>query len=141
MSSRPVLRLAIAAPLHRVFDYWAPPGVEISALKPGIRLRVPFGRSRRCGLLLELADDSEFPPQRIKAALELLDTDPLLPTADLELLRWAAKYYRHPIGEVVFGALPGRLRQGAAPSAPGEPGWRLTAAGAARGRELVEGTS
>ncbi len=131
MSSAPVLRLAIAAPLYRVFDYWAPPGVDTSALKPGMRLRVPFGRGRRCGLLLELGAGSGFPPERIKPALELLDTEPLLPAADLELLRWAAGYYRHPIGEVIFGALPGRLRQGAAPSAPGEPGWRLTAAGAA----------
>jgi primosomal protein N' (replication factor Y) len=45
------------------------------------------------------------------------------------LLQWAARYYHHPIGEVVAAALPQWLREGR-PSAPSDlPGWRLTELG------------
>ena len=42
----------------------------------------------------------------------LLDSAPLLDAAQLALLRFAARYYQHPIGEVVQAALPVPLREG-----------------------------
>src|SRR5690606_39303968 len=38
---QPILRLALPSPLRRLFDYHAPAGVPLSALVPGVRLRVP----------------------------------------------------------------------------------------------------
>ena len=45
-----------------------------------------------------------------------------------DLLRWAADYYHHPLGEVMAAALPASLRAGQAARAPVEV-WSLTSAG------------
>ncbi|RMS13993.1 Primosome assembly protein PriA, partial [Pseudomonas coronafaciens pv. garcae] len=51
-----ILRLALPSPLRRLFDYRAPAGVTRSALQPGMRLRVPFGRREMIGILVEVVD-------------------------------------------------------------------------------------
>ena len=51
----------------------------------------------------------------------------------LELLTWAAEYYRHPIGEVLMAALPVALRTGT-PLFAQRKVWRLTV----QGRERAE---
>ncbi len=110
--SSPILRLAVPAPLRRLFDYLPPAGVETALLRPGVRLRVPFGKSHRIGVLVALTDRSALEPAALKPALELLDTVPLLPPDLIRLLTWAADYYRHPVGEAFATALPVLLRQG-----------------------------
>jgi len=112
-----ILQVALAGPLAGLFDY-RPPGADGEAavrLAPGQRVLVPFGRGRRVGLLVELAEGSDQPPERLRAALAVLDCEPLLSALDLELVRWAADYYRHPVGDALLGALPTRLRRPAVP--------------------------
>ena len=79
MSDAPILRLALPSPLRRLFDYRAPAGVPRAALQPGVRLRVPFGRREIIGVLVEVTDKSDVPADKLKPALELLDSCPLLP--------------------------------------------------------------
>jgi hypothetical protein len=57
-----ILRLALPSPLRRLFDYLAPAGVSRSALQPGVRLRVPFGRREMIGVLVEVDSQSDVPP-------------------------------------------------------------------------------
>ncbi|MGB9332275.1 MAG: DEAD/DEAH box helicase, partial [Steroidobacteraceae bacterium] len=128
-SDSQVLRVALDTPLRRLFDYLAPTPSGASAIPAGVRVRVPFGRQRLVGLVMASADHSELPRERLKAVLEVLDREPVLDTAALALLAWAADYYHHPIGEVVAGALPKSLRGGAAARAQEEQ-WVVTAAGA-----------
>jgi primosomal protein N' (replication factor Y) len=79
--------------------------------------------------LLEIRSQSSLPSEKIRPATEILDREPLLSLEVFSLLRWAAGYYQHPLGDVLFHALPVRLRKGLAPT-PGKPqGWRLTRAG------------
>ncbi len=144
-----VFRVALDTPLRRLFDYLPPtsPGA-LQLPAPGSRVRVPFGRQRLVGVVLASADTSEVPAGRLKPILEVLDPKPVLDAAALELLGWAARYYHHPIGEVLAGALPKALRLGA--SATGsEERWVATATGtracaageprrAARQRALLE---
>ncbi len=104
-----MLRVAINAPLSRLFDYRAPAG---SAATPGCRVEVPFGRRTRVGLVVELADKSEIPASKLKAAGRLLDAEPLFAEQDLWLIRFISDYYHHPIGEVAAAAMPAALRQG-----------------------------
>lgn len=128
MSSPPLfLRIAVPAPLRRLFDY-LPGDVDAGALGAGMRLRVPFGRTRQVGLLLETVQKSDA--RRPRPATECLDRQPLLPPALLDLLQWASDYYAHPIGEVIFSALPGLLRQGEPAERRGVEHWRLTCRGA-----------
>src|SRR5215468_10097011 len=102
--SAAVLRIALDMPLRRLFDY-----LPAEAQTPGTvgqRVRVPFGRQRLVGLVMEHADSSDLPATRLKTVLEVLDAEPVLDRSAVELLRWAADYYHHPIGEVIAAAIP-----------------------------------
>ena len=125
-----VLRIAIPSPLYKIFDYLPPPGCDPATLRPGVRIRAPFGRQRVVGFLLELAEDSALGPALLRPAEAVLDTEPALPADVLALLNWAQRYYHHPPGEVFATALPVLLRQGE-PAAPPviSPLWRITPAG------------
>ena len=125
------LQVAVPSPLHRDFDYLPPPDTDVSALQPGVRLRLPFGRREVVGVLLGTSDRSDIPTTKLKAARRLLDDRPLIPADMLALARWAADYYRHPIGEVVQALLPVVLRQGKPAKLPATPLWRVNAAGRA----------
>jgi primosomal protein N' (replication factor Y) len=130
-----ILKIALDMPLRRVFDYsWPEAGAE--PLSPGVRVRVPFGRRQRVGILLGTAEDSVVDPAKLKAALEILDAAPVFDPVTFDLLRWAADYYHHPIGEVLAAALPVSLRDGQAADDVVET-WAPTAAGI---RELVTPT-
>ena len=109
--TRPILGVAIDAPLRRLFDYRAPPSVEPEKLQPGQRVWVPFGRRKAVGVIVELRERSDVPEARLKSALALIDDVPVLDAILLDLLRWSAEYYRHPPGEVIAAALPGRPAQ------------------------------
>jgi primosomal protein N' (replication factor Y) len=121
------LSVAIDTPLRRTFDYRAPAGLRIA---PGSRVRVPFGRRHVVGIALEQREHSEVPPEKLREIQAVLDPEPAFDSRLLELLRWAADYYRHPIGEVLAAALPAPLREGA-PLREERFVWRLTVAGRA----------
>ncbi|MBV8342713.1 MAG: primosomal protein N', partial [Gammaproteobacteria bacterium] len=126
-----IFRVALETPLRQLFDYL--PGESAHAPEPpeiGARVRVPFGRQRRIGVVMAIAGASELPAARLKPILAVLDREPLLDAAGLRLLRWAADYYHHPVGEVLASALPKALRVGA-PAHASEERWTLTEAGTA----------
>jgi len=110
MSDNPAKRFAsfaIAIPLYRIFDYAIDPGKSGAA---GSRYRLPFGQGYKTGLLLEEHDSTSVPGDRIKAAGECLDDEPVLSEHMISLARWIANYYLQPLGEVLFQCLPGYLR-------------------------------
>jgi len=118
-----LVRVAINAPLRRAFDYLAPAAGP--APVPGSRIRVPFGRSSKIGLVLETGGASELPPSKLRRADRVLDEEAVVDGVLLRLLVWAADYYAHPIGEVCAAALPGLLRKGRPPAAV-EQAYRAT---------------
>jgi primosomal protein N' (replication factor Y) len=122
-----ILAVAIDTPLRRVFDYRAPAS-EIAGMHSGQRVWVPFGRRRVVGVIIEVRETSDVPAKKLRSAFEMIDSEPTFDGQSLELLTWAADYYRHPIGEVISAALPVPLREGA-PLTQAEKYWRLTAAG------------
>ncbi|MGB5247835.1 MAG: primosomal protein N' [Woeseia sp.] len=112
MSKPVILRVAVNVPLSRLFDYLPPVKHSAMPIQPGMRLTVPFGRRRQTALVMETASNSEFPADKLKAAIDVLDEEPLLSADDLWLIRFTSEYYHHPIGEVAAAALPALLRQG-----------------------------
>ncbi len=123
-----VCRVALPAPLYQLFDYL--PSADAAMPAVGARVRVPFGPRRQAvGVVLETAGKSTLPRARLKHIAAVLDPAPLLPEKLLSLLRWAADYYHHPVGEVIAAALPTLLRQGRAPEAAHVTVWRATPAG------------
>ncbi|MCX2979782.1 primosomal protein N' [Halieaceae bacterium IMCC14734] len=128
----PILRLAIACPLRQLFDYTPPPDLNpdtLELLKPGVRLLVPFGRRQVTAILVETAAESALPADKLRAAVQLLDTEPVLTQPLLQLCQWAATYYKHPLGEILFAALPAQLRRGTEHNPAGTRQWRLSDAG------------
>src|SRR5580704_15074802 len=126
MTPTGVFRVALDTALKRLFDYLPPESILFEApIEPGMRVRVPFGRQKLVGIVMEAAASSDLPIERLKPILEVLDSRPVLDTAALELLRWAAEYYHHPIGEVLSTALPKAMRMGAASEAR-EERWSVT---------------
>ena len=111
-SEKTVLKVAINVPLSRAFDYLPPADGTVPA--PGCRVRVQFGPRQQIGLVLAHASDSTLDPGRIRRCSGVLDDEPLLGIQELQLIRFTADYYHHPIGEVVAAALPAMLRQGKA---------------------------
>ena len=129
MSETPIiLRVAVPSPRRRLFDYLPPPGPR-PELRPGMRVRVPFGRGERIGILMEITCHSEVAAERLKPVRTILDNTPALDEDIFALADWAAGYYHHPHGEAMFAALPVLLRNGRDMSPVGTRLWRLTAAG------------
>jgi primosomal protein N' (replication factor Y) len=124
---RNLVRVAVPVPLADAFDYLVAAG---DALPPvGSRVRVPFGRGERIGLVVEHPAKTEVEAARLKTIGTVLDVTPALGAELMASLRWAAEYYHHPVGAVLSHALPGLLREGRAIDEPPEPSWQLTALG------------
>ncbi len=128
MSTGHILRVAVPSPLYRSFDY-LPCAAAVGSPAPGVRVRVSFGRRQVVGVVVGVAEDSEFPRARLRRVAAVLDEEPLWSPGEFELLCWAARYYAHPVGEVLHAALPAPLRTGQATRPPGARHWRLTQAG------------
>jgi primosomal protein N' (replication factor Y) len=120
-ASSHIVQVAVPTPLRHAFDYLSP--VE---LPPGTRVRVSFGRREVVGIVVGEVERSDLPHSRLKPITESLDAAPLLAPPLLDLLRWAADYYHHPLGDVIHAALPARLRQGRAAVIGGVTVWTLT---------------
>lgn len=107
-----ILHIAVFAPVISRFDYLPPTGCDITQLKPGIRIKVPFGKRQIVGILLAVDSQSRIAAHKLKPVIEILDTEPVLPSRLLQLIHWTADYYHYPLGEVYATALPVLLRQG-----------------------------
>jgi primosomal protein N' (replication factor Y) len=125
-----LLRIAVPTPLYRHFDYLLPRDADASALQPGVRVRIPFGRRNIIGLLLETTTESSVEPGRLKRAQAILDPTPVIADDVFAMVRWASAYYHYPLGEALSAALPALLRQGREDTVT-TTAWRLTDAGRA----------
>ncbi|WHZ19794.1 MAG: Helicase PriA essential for oriC/DnaA-independent DNA replication [Rhodanobacteraceae bacterium] len=133
-----IVRVALPLPLPQAFDYLSGP----LAAQPGCRVRVPFGRSHKTGVVLETTLHADIAVERLKPIDALLDAEPLIDAVLLADLRRAADYWCGAIGDVVFGALPLALREGRAPADFATEAWRITLAGtAARDARTRRGAS
>jgi primosomal protein N' (replication factor Y) len=122
-------------PLAEAFDYLVPAGERAPAL--GCRVRVPFGRGERIGIVVDHPSDTPLAAGKLKTLREVLDPEPALGGELLQTLRWAADYYHHPLGAVLSHALPGLLREGRAIDEPPESAWRMTELGLAQSLERL----
>ena len=124
--SPPILRVAVPVPLYGGFDY-----LDIGDAAPtpvGSRVLVRFGRRRLVAIVIEHAHESDVPATRLRAIEAVLDDAPVLDDELLGLLRWAARYYHHPVGEALATALPVALRRARMDQTPNRHrGWQAAA--------------
>ena len=103
------VEVAVPSPLYRTFDYiwpFASPAVA------GLRVTVPFGRRSVTAFVICSKSTTEVPAGKLKRVSRCLESEPLLGPDMVELLSWAGRYYRYPLGEVFATALPAPLRKG-----------------------------
>jgi primosomal protein N' (replication factor Y) len=110
-----IVRVALDAPLPRLFDYLAP---EALAGDRGRRVVVPFGQGEKIALIVAVLAESDQPAEKLKPVREILRDMPPLPDDWLALCEFCARYYQYPLGQVVAFALPPMLRRGKLPRVP-----------------------
>jgi primosomal protein N' (replication factor Y) len=81
--------LTTARALRGPFDYRQPAAMD--ELEVGSVVRVPFGPRRLLGVVVELAEASELPPERLAEPIEALESG--APAELVELGLWVAREY------------------------------------------------
>ncbi|MEO7431147.1 MAG: primosomal protein N' [Dokdonella sp.] len=127
-----ILRVALPVPLNSLFDYRV--DGEVAA---GCRVLVPFGKREVVGVVVSQSATSTVDHDRLKAVVRVLDETPLLNAELMTTLRWAARYYQHPLGDVLQGALPVALRSPRDLPDSGIAALRLTPLGEAAHRDAA----
>ncbi len=108
MADEPTIaRVALDVPLPEPFDYrlaegWCP--------APGDWVIVPWGSSRRVGLVVGLAESSDVPPERLRPLEAPLAGMPRMPAHWLDFVEFGARYYHAGIGELALPSVPKLLR-------------------------------
>lgn len=95
----------------------------------GGRVWVPFRNKQQVGLVMGLAEESDYQSDKLKSVLAVIDEEALFTQAHLDFVSWSAHYYHEPIGEVMQAALPKKLRAGEAVNITGLPVWELSEKG------------
>ncbi len=97
--------IAVNVPLKQLFTYRVPAALKDEVVV-GCRVSVSFGRRSTIGVVVGVKKGQA---EDLKDIKKVLDTQPLLTEGLLKLLRWAADYYCHPVGQVLRSALPADL--------------------------------
>jgi primosomal protein N' (replication factor Y) len=104
---KPILKIALDVPLDRWFDYLS--AGQVVAV--GQRVLVPFGRRSQIGIVMAVADTSDFAIEKLKPVLQVFADETPLDAEILRLIKFSADYYQYPFGQALLSALPARLRQ------------------------------
>ena len=110
MSFSQLAQIVVPRPFRTALTYLVPTDLK---LQVGARVVVPLAKQQSIGLVLAL--NSIAPEANTASNLKpldaILDADALVDAHLLQFLQWAAEYYHHPLGEVIFHALPANLRK------------------------------
>jgi len=102
--------VALPRPLDCLFTYAVP--LELRArVEPGVRVAVPFGHRREMGVVVGSLGAPPAGAPRLKALLRVLDEEPLIDAAMLELTRWIGAEYACSWGEALAAVLPTALKR------------------------------
>lgn len=112
MSKNLIIKIALPTPLRHLFDYWVPEDIDPKQLIPGVRVQVPFGKRSLIGILIKVKNESVIAREKLRPITSILDTQPIFSQDVFQLCEFAANYYHHSLGEVLFSAMPTLLRKG-----------------------------
>ncbi|AXP81974.1 Primosomal protein N' [Mariniflexile rhizosphaerae] len=97
--------IIIPVPLQKLFTY-SITSAEANFLKPGMRVSVPFGKSKiYTGIVSTLHNDAPI-AYEAKEIHQILDEGPIVNEKQLQLWQWIANYYMCTLGDVMRAALP-----------------------------------
>ena len=130
---KPILKIALDVPLDRLFDYLS--GGEHARI--GQRVLVPFGRRTQIGIVMGLADSSDFATEKLKPVTQIFADELPFDAEMLSLIKFSADYYQYPFGQALLSALPARLRQIAPAVSRKQYAYQLTDLGRAQTAEQI----
>ena len=96
-------------PLDGLFTYAVPQKME-GRVRRGMRVLVPFGRSKSYVGIVARLHDKKPEGYAVKPIALMMDDRPVLLESQLKLWEWIADYYMSPIGDVMKAALPSGLK-------------------------------
>jgi primosomal protein N' (replication factor Y) len=95
----------IPIPLQKLFTY-SITSSEFEFLKSGMRVAVPFGKSKiYTGIVLNVHSNAPT-AYEAKDIQQILDETPIVNEKQLQLWQWIANYYMCTLGDVMRAALP-----------------------------------
>ncbi|MDH4282190.1 MAG: primosomal protein N', partial [Myxococcales bacterium] len=101
----PYVEVALPVPLRKVFTYDVPDAMR-GSLRPGSRVAVSFSRRKLAGFVVGGREELPEGLARALPVAGLLESEPVFTAELLRFLEQAARYYMHPIGEVLRAAAP-----------------------------------
>lgn len=100
------VNVILPIPLERSFTY-SITAEEAKVLQPGMRVAVPFGKSKIYTAIVYNVHQNPPEAYEAKEIHEVLDDYPIVNPTQLKHWQWIASYYMCTLGEVVRSALPG----------------------------------
>lgn len=94
--------------LQRLFTYKITKA-EANFLKVGMRVAVPFGKSKIFTALVYEIHQAAPTAYKAKEIHQILDEDPLITSQQLNNWQWIAEYYMCSLGEVMRASIPSAL--------------------------------
>jgi len=101
--------ILLPLPLEATFTYRVPQDLE-GRVVFGVRVIVPFGRSKLYSGLVTRVHTEAPNALSTKYILDVMDERPVISTRQFQLWQWMADYYMCSLGEVMACALPSALR-------------------------------
>jgi primosomal protein N' (replication factor Y) len=96
-------------PVHREFTYRVP--FEFNEfMKNGIRVIVPFGKSKLLTGIVTRVHDQIPADYQAKYIEHVLDENPIVTGEQYSFWKWIASYYMAPLGDVMNAALPANFK-------------------------------
>lgn len=97
--------------VDRPFCYKVPPQMR-EILKPGMRVRIPFGQGNRprTGYVIELTDESDYPMERLKEIEAVLEDADVPQQRLIALAAWMKEQYGSTMIAALKTVLPARQR-------------------------------
>jgi len=100
--------VVVNRPQDKVYTYLIPPDLA-DRIAVGVRVRVPFGKSKVEGFCVGLSKVARV--ESVKALIDVLDDYPLVDEKMLRLTRWIADYYCCSWGAALESAVPGGVKR------------------------------
>ena len=92
-------------PLEKAFTY-SITRAESEFMRPGMRVAVPFGKSKIYTALVYRIHREAPTAYEAKEIYQILDAEPIITERQLRLWEWIAEYYLCSLGEVLRAAIP-----------------------------------
>lgn len=102
------INVILPIPIEKLFTYKVT-GEEAKALKPGMRVAVPFGKSKIYTAMVFEIHNTAPTVYEAKEIDQILDDQPIVTNIQLKFWHWLAQYYMCSIGEVFRSAVPSAL--------------------------------